>query len=155
MPLIKITQDKYTIVDSEDFEELKLFHWYFLNGYAANGVNGLMHRFILKAPKHLQVDHKNRDRLDNRRSNLRLCTLRQNRQNQNILSTNKSGYRGVSWHHGRWRAQIGSRVNGKSISIGLGSYLLKDDAAHAYDLMAVKLFGEFATINLPSLIDIP
>ena len=100
-----------------------------------------MHRLILGANKGLVVDHINGDGLDNRRSNLRICTPAQNRMNLRMNCRNKSGARGVSSYKrtGRWRAQIA--VGGKKIHIGIFDSIV--EASAAYEAKAAEVFGEF------------
>lgn len=76
------------------------------------------------------IDHINRERSDNRISNLRSVTKSENQQNRSINSNNKSGFMGVSWHGKslRWQAHI--RTNGKSRN--LGTYLTPEAASAAY-----------------------
>ena len=99
-----------------------------------------------------QVDHVSGDTLDNRRSNLRVCTPRQNSQNQVVTARGTSRFKGVHLRksrHGRvrlyhpWGATI--RVDGKKLKIG--SFRDEVDAARAYDRSARKHFGEFARLN--------
>lgn len=103
-----------------------------------------MHRLILSAPKNLEVDHKNGNTLDNRRSNLRLCTRSQNAAN---IPTNraKSGLRGVyfSKQKNKWKATITEGGREKH----LGYFLDKESAARAYDKAAEESFGDFARLN--------
>ena len=102
------------------------------------------------------VDHINGDTLDNRKSNLRLCTNTENCRNaakQKTANGNPciSQYKGVtktkSTVNGRnyeyWRAQI--CVDNKMIH--LGNHKTEEDAAVAYDRSAVKYFGDFANLN--------
>ncbi len=110
-----------------------------------------MHRLIMGAPVGVEVDHINGDGLDNRRSNLRLCTRSQNQGNQGKLmgqggAQPTSQYRGVTWNkaHRRWVAQIHS--NRKNIF--LGHFQCEVDAAKAYDHAAIEMWGEFARPNL-------
>ena len=65
-----------------------------------------------------EIDHINRDVLDNRKTNLRFVTHSQNIINAKIQSNNKSGHKGVSWakHMNKWRAQI--KDNGKTKHLG-------------------------------------
>lgn len=144
----------YALVDAEDYELVMGYRWHLdNNGYARantprdeNGKRGfvLMHRLIMKNPKS-DVDHKNWNRLDNRRSNLRLATRSQNIANSKLSSNNTSGYRGVVGDRAtsKWCAQIKS--NGKKRV--LGCFSSKEDAARAYDAAALEVFGEFASTN--------
>lgn len=154
MKRIKLTKGKYTIVDIQDFEYLIQQKWHLSsNGYAC-GITSRkkgkqqyirMHRLILNAPKNVQVDHINGNKLDNRRSNLRLCSKTENTRNRKIQYNNKAGYKGVHWHKSakKWKAQIS--VNGKVTHLGLFSN--KITAAKAYDFAAKKYHKQFAKCN--------
>jgi len=100
-----------------------------------------LHRFVCEAPPGMLVDHKNGDHLDCRLENLRVCTIAQNTQNQPMKKSNKTGYRGVSFHKqsGKYRAVISH--NGQYIHIGY--YDTPEIAAEKYRAEAKKLFGEF------------
>ena len=93
------------------------------------------------------IDHINHEKLDNRRSNLRICTTSQNCANMNIKRKNRgiSGFKGVRYHskNKNWNA----RITIKRKEIHLGCFTDKDVAAKAYDLAAIKYFGEFALTN--------
>ena len=104
-----------------------------------------MHRQILNAPADLCCDHKNHNGLDNRKANLRLCTVAQNNYNKRPLPNKTSKYKGVFWcsEAKKWRAEI--RQNDQRIHIGYYDY--EQDAAIAYDDYAIDLFGEFAYLN--------
>jgi len=104
-----------------------------------------MHRLIMDAPDGTDVDHRNMDRVDNRRSNLRLATRAENLRNQGLSRNNTSGFKGVSRLDGKWRAEI--RVKWKLIYLGL--FDDKVEAARAYDTAAKEHFGEFARLNFP------
>lgn len=108
-----------------------------------NGNVILFHRVVARAPDGLLVDHKDRDPLNNCKSNLRLCSQAQNSRNRGIAKHNRSGFKGVYANRGRWRAEI--NVNGKRIR--LGSYRDKVDAALAYDRAAVTFHGAFCVTN--------
>jgi hypothetical protein len=101
-----------------------------------------MHQLILGVSN---VDHRDNDGLNNRRGNLRISTQSQNVANAAARKTNKSGFKGVSWHSSNnlWRAVI--MVHGKQKY--LGQYADKVEAAKAYDEAALKFFGEFANTN--------
>lgn len=100
----------------------------------------------------IEVDHINCDPLDNRRSNLRICTRGENAKNrEKPRRASSSKYKGVSLHRdsGRWMAFIGLNRRCRYI----GSYKTDIDAAMAYDKAAIKIHGEFAKLNFPALID--
>lgn len=152
MKELRLFGGQTALVDDEDYELLSNLTWYEQkDGYArANirkGQQVLMHRFIMNAPSHLQVDHINRKRLDNRRANLRLCTQEQNHQNRTHTPRGTSKYRGVHWdkQQGKWRVHIS--VNGRTRHVGR----FKDEmeAVQAYNRAAREHFGEFAALDNP------
>ena len=102
-----------------------------------------MHRVILNAPPGREVDHINRNGLDNRRSNLRLATHAQNEANK----PPRGEYKGAYWckKSGRWRASI--RVDGRLRH--MGRFATREEAARVYDDAALEAFGEFAYLNFP------
>ncbi len=151
---IKLSYGKYAIVDAEDYDRLSQYKWCavqkprtcYAKTFDLDGAILSMHRVVANAPKGLFVDHINHNGLDNRKSNLRLCTKKQN--NRNLRPYGKtSRYKGVHWDKGsnKFRAKI--TYNGKSIH--LGRFVNEDDAAKAYDKKARELFGEFAYLNFP------
>ena len=110
----------------------------------------LMHRLILDAPDHLEVDHIDGDGLNNRRSNLRLATKSQNASNRRVIKPGKSSqYRGVCWNKkaGLWQAS--AHANRKGVYLGV--FEREEDAAVAYDQFAADTFGEFAVLNFPEV----
>lgn len=160
---IPLTQGKCAVVDAADFDFLSQWKWYAhfdkrcgkwyaerseRYGPRREGKKRLiqMHRILLNAPHGMDVDHKDGDGLNNRRSsNIRLATRHQNHGNRGPARGSVSGYKGVHYHsqNGNWRARIS--VNGKSKH--LGSFDSAEDAARAYDKAAVEYFGEFASLN--------
>jgi hypothetical protein len=148
MTWIPLTQNKYALVDDSDFELVTQHKWYYNEGYAVTYHKGQrirMHRLILGASKNQKTDHKNRDRLDNRRANLRVCTTQQNNRNISMRKDNTSGYKGVFLDKstGHWRPLV--YVDGKSKTCG--QFLNKQHAALAYDLWATFFHGEYASTN--------
>src|SRR3990167_164487 len=110
MKKIKLTQNKYALVDDEDFKELNQSKWLCdSSGYAGRDVGGrknkkriLMHRLLNNTPKGFHTDHINRDKLDNRKENLRTTTCSQNILNSKLSKKNTSGHKGVEWYKNRW-----------------------------------------------------
>lgn len=152
MKSIKLTQGYDTLVDDKDYEHLMQWNWYYNNGYAKRIIyeNGKakpiwLHRIINNTPEGKFTDHINRNTLDNRRLNLRICTKAQNVYNRKIRANNTSGFRGVSKipNTNMWRARI--KINGKEIQ--LGKFQNKIDAAKVYNDSAKNHFGSFAVLN--------
>lgn len=145
MKEIKLTQGKVAIVDDSDFEYLNQWKWFYFNGYAAKSKNILMHRLILNTPKGMETDHRNLNRLDNQRYNLRVVTRNQNQHNQTAYKTNSSGYKGVHWHKlgKRWQAQI--KVDGKQKYLGLYQSVII--AALAYNIASIGYHGQYGYRN--------
>lgn len=145
---IPLTKGFFAVVDSDDFDFLDCRRWYarVVRGgthvYAACSV-GTMHGFLMRPPTGMVVDHINGNTLDNRRSNLRICTAYQNRCNRILRRDARVKYKGVVWNCGSYKAQI--TVNRKVIY--LGRFQSELDAASAYDAAAREHFGEFARTN--------
>jgi hypothetical protein len=117
-------------------------------GYAARWKDGTMvtlHRVIMSAPSGVEVDHINRQRLDNRRCNLRLADRGGNARNCGRNRKNTSGYKGVHrvGRNGRW----GAAVVYEGENHWLGVFATAEEAAVTYDLAAMALHGEFAATN--------
>lgn len=151
MKTIPLTQDKFTIVDDEDFDSLSKHKWYAAKrgyGFYAQRQSKLItniqiHRVVLGAKKGEEVDHMNGDTLDNRKSNLRLVNRSQNEWNRGKQKNNTTGYKGVICRDGVFIARI--RVFGKLIN--LGSFRSKEEAAEAYNEGAKEYHGEYAYLN--------
>lgn len=155
MKHIQLTQGKVAIVDDEDYKALKDYNWcaikcknaFYAQRYVGiiNGkqVSIFMHREILglKYKDGKLSDHCDNNGLDNRRSNLRVCTAAQNVWNRR--SKGKHKYRGVSKFYHRWRSAIQS--NGKYSHLGM--FASEIEAAKAYDIAAKKMYGDFACLN--------
>ena len=136
--------DKWAVIDTTDLTRANEFtgYWsgwhnkhtksYYATGNIKleNGKRGIiwLHRWILNMfdPK-IQIDHKNRDTLDDTRYNLGIVTNSENHQNMNWHRANKAG---VTWHkhNQNWMAQI--TVGGKHIY--LGSFPTTKEASDAY-----------------------
>lgn len=151
------TKGEEILVDTEDYKKVNLFNWNCsLNGrvryarrfFRPSDTKKLgsqsMHRLILNEPEG-QVDHINGNGLDNRKENLRICTVQQNSCNRRKVKNSSSKYLGVTFHKRdkKWQAQI--KTNKKPIF--LGYFKTEIDAAKAYNSAALKYHGQFAKLN--------
>lgn len=156
MRVVEISGGNLTLIDDADFASVNEHIWS-TSGvceaskieYAWNGTIGRLHRFLLQPVDGFSVDHINGDGLDNRRSNLRLCSNRENSHNAAKRATRNcsSAFKGVYLADKKyWCAQI--QINGKKVN--LGRFADELSAARAYDLAALEHFGEFARLNFPT-----
>jgi hypothetical protein len=146
--VVHLTQGKLAVIDKRDAWVTKWKWSYHHTGYAFRNcrVAGkkrmvLMHRLIMNAPADLYVDHRDGDGLNNRRTNLRLCTNSQNQMNRHVVRS-ASGRKGVTWNKSvqKWQASI--KKDRRSYYLGCFSSL--DEAEAAYLSAAAEMFGEFA-----------
>lgn len=147
------------MVDDSDFESLNQFKWYAhrdsrapnnfyaqRNVWLPNGKQGTIKMdAVLMGAK--DVDHADGNGLNNQRDNLRCASRSQQAANRKLRTDNTSGFRGVRWAKGRWRAVIGFETK----IFHLGYFSDPVAAAHAYDRAAKKYFGEFARLNFPEI----
>jgi len=166
MKEIQLTQGKVALVDDDDYEMVNSIRWrslerkrnsgiscYYANGYVGT-INGkiksiLMHRLIIRnIPIGYEIDHIDRNGLNNQKSNLRICTSSQNNHNR-IKSPNKSSiYKGITYLTRKNRVKrylCRIFVDGESITIGC--FKTEIEAAIAYNKEIAKYHGEFSVLN--------
>jgi len=159
MKTIALTNGGVTVVSDRDYSYLRRWAWTrrpdnYAVRYEGNSRKPKNRRTVYlhlvvarRAGKcgRPQVDHRDLDRLNNCRSNLRVATMMEQRANQTKQRNNTSGFKGVFWHEptGKWMAQIGVRRR----HIYLGLFTSKRNAAQAYNQAARKHFGKFACLN--------
>ena len=143
------------LIDAEDLDRISVMSWskgkrgYPISHLSRKSKTGkravCLHRVLIQCPPNYDIDHISGDKMDNRKSNLRVCTHQQNMFNQKMRCTNSSGYYGVSFHKGarKWCAYI--HIGGKKLHLGL--FEDKQGAAEARDRAAELYFGEYARLN--------
>ena len=141
------------VIDAADIDRVSSVSWHENNGYGRTGPRAgrsYMHHFILgwNGTRRVNVDHINRDKLDNRRSNLRIVSVGDNNNNFSpTRKNNRSGHCGIFWDQGRGRWLASARVNGKSRHIG--RFVDQDDAITARDRWVIANRDEHATTIRP------
>ena len=153
MKTIELSSGKVAIVDDEDYELLKDYHWTFDGRYACRSnwnkeykkeSKIYMHKQIMGDPPasdiKLHIDHIDRNKLNNTRGNLRFVSQKQN--NRNVGPKNK--YKGVTKvRTGKFAAYIFS----EGTRHHLGTFIDEKEAARVYNARAKELFGEYAYLN--------
>lgn len=157
---ISLTQNRTSIINTSDINLIVIYKWcawfnkssksYYAKSNIGNHKVVSLHRFLLGVtdPK-LHVDHINGNTLDNRRSNLRICTAAENTKNHTKPHPrNKSGFRGVCWSKDKlkWKAYI--TLSGKHKHLLYSHNLI--EAAKAFDDAAIEYYQDFhGKLNFP------
>lgn len=148
----------FALVDDEDYPILSRIKWNITNGYAV-WKNVYMHHMVIGSRNSNYIpDHINRNKLDNRKKNIRFVTVQQNLMN----SSKRKGkgvtsiYKGVSLRREKsvrpWKACLSKTVNKKSVYHHIGYFDSEIKAAIAYDIKAKEIFGEYAAPNFPETV---
>lgn len=153
---IPLTRGKYAVVDADDYVWLSLHKWHAYRDrsgtwYARRWYHGKqisMHCEIMQPIEGYVVDHIDGDGLNNRRSNLRICTRAQNNRNRPKLKTkgHTSPYKGI-WRDKKTGKYFAKIRFGKPIF--LGCFTDEIEAARVYDRAAVKFHAKYARLNFP------
>lgn len=156
MKEILLTCGRIAFVDDEDYALVNQYSWSAgISRYAERTVHEKdgtqwtqrMHTLIMDLPEGMEVDHRDRNGLNNQRHNMRAATRWQNAANMVMpQGENGSGYRGVDQlPSGRWRVKISCNMRVQHV----GVFDTAEEAARAYDTAAKELHGEFAILNFP------
>jgi len=151
----KLGMGKFALVDDSDYDTLNRWRWQVhpWDGYVfrtkrikRDGVwrseGEFLHKRLCPSPFGMVTDHVNGDRLDNRRSNLRVATRGQNIQNAPVRRDNRLGYKGVVWR-AKSRDYV-AYINFQGRRICLKTYHSLEDAVAARRAAELKYYGEFA-----------
>lgn len=148
---IRLNRGDTLIIDERDYLSINKYSWTSNNGYVFRTKfdNGsakriYIHRHLTKAPDGMVVDHINGNPLDNRRSNLRVCTHKENSRNRKKPNSGLlSKFKGVRPRENGFEANVSTE--GKTYYVG--TFSSEIEAAIAYNQKATKLFGEYAMLN--------
>ena len=160
--IIQLPHGIFALIDSEDYERISKHRWSCIKNGAGNPravkraeyikegrttKTFYLHRELMNPPSEMCVDHIDGDPLNNQKNNLRVCSHSENAANIQRDPRSKSGFFGVYWHKGKekWKACIMRDYK----SIHIGYFITAEQAAIERDIVAVELFGEFATLNFP------
>jgi hypothetical protein len=160
MKNISLPNKQFTIIDDDNFNDISKYSWRLVGaGYVSRGVRlkakyggkhkiFYLHREIMGAKKGEEVDHINHNKLDNRKSNLRICNHRQNHLNRKGDSMSSSGFKGVSFKGNNCKDRPWcTRIFTNKKEIYLGNYATPQEAAKVYNIAAKKYFGDYAFLN--------
>lgn len=150
-------ENRFLLVDDEDYEKVKMYKWYFSKGAARHsyskkplrGRSIAAHYLIIQVPKGKQVKFLDENELNCQKSNLQIVTPGEKVIGRSAIR--KDGVKGIyflrskdKWFKDKWIAHIG--VNGRTIS--LGCFDAKEEAIKAYNEAAFKYFGKHAFLNI-------
>ncbi len=158
---VELSGGKESVIDAIDADKVAGYKWHCVRSgtkvnhrwYArrriekGHGQTIVLSRLLLNAAQGEQVDHINGNTLDNRRENLRICTSQQNSQNQKKTpKACTSKYKGVCWNKSSSKWMVYIRPPNEKLR-HLGYFDFEVDAAKVYNEEALKLFGEYASLN--------
>ena len=139
------------IFDCEDIKTVQLYRWYIDNyGYicasTSNHRSTKLHRLLMNAQNGEVVDHINGNPRDCRKSNLRIITQRENTYNSGARKSSTTGYKGVCFDKRRGKYAAYITPDGKHLA--LGYHGTPEAAAEAYNVAALRLYGDKARLNV-------
>ena len=158
------THGVHTILyDDGDADKIEPYSWLIMKGHSTyyakrslpRRTDGSrptplsLHRELIRCPKGMMVDHVNGNGLDNRRENLRICTMSQNMMNRDKTNQNSTGFKGVYKTGDSKLNPYSAKIQKDKKVYSLGHYKTAEEAARVRDRKAIELHGKFAYTNFP------
>lgn len=141
--IISTSRNKHianVIIDKDKIGKVEKYTWHYYGRYVLRRDRKTsLHRYLTNAPQNKVVDHINHNTLDNRMTNLRICTVAENTRHHQGYETNTSGRTGIYAESGKWRARI--KMNYKQIN--LGTFKEKSDAIKAREKAEEELYRDY------------
>ncbi len=153
MKVVPLSKGKSAIVDDDDFEWISEFRWHVNDwGYAVRNKRVTKGKFttvgmareIMEPPAGMEVDHIDRNKLNNSKSNLRIVDKQKNVWNRGANGNNLTGIKGVGWHKGHKKFHARIRTSERLIHLGYFTDIL--EAQRVYHDKAIELRGEFVPL---------
>jgi hypothetical protein len=153
---IPLPSGHVALIDDCDFALVSQFKWHtkktsggalYVATRTKDRKDVYMHRLILDCPVGMERDHINGNGLDNRRSNLRVCTRKQNAINCKAKPGKR--FKGVTPFAKSKQKPWGAQIHKDGKHYWLGAFATEEEAAKAYDIAAIRLHGEYARVNFP------
>ena len=146
----------FFVIDTQDLPAVSQFTWFLgKRGYPVAHASRKsstpnktfpLHRYLMNPEDGYDIDHITGDKMDNRRSNLRVCTHQENMFNQTLKSSNKTGFCGVSKNRRTGTYEAYLHINGSKKYLGM--YSSAEEAARVRDEAAMLYYGEYARLNM-------
>lgn len=169
--LVHLSRGAFAVIDAADVDLVRQYNWfaqrsreesslYAVRNLSEPGKQQKLEHLLLPPPSGMLVDHKNGQTLDNRRFNLRLCTVLENARNSSVRrgKIHAPQYKGVTQNKNGgkpWMVNIGVKLNARKTMLYVGIFDTEVEAALAYDTAAKLLHGEFARLNFRTDEDVP
>ncbi|AYV83595.1 MAG: HNH endonuclease [Hyperionvirus sp.] len=140
------SDEAYALVSKRSVDVILSFKWYvgkdgYPTGYGGRQRGIKMHKLVMQGVRGKVIDHINRNKLDNRLENLRICTYKENSYNTSRRNNKFKGVKKISEN------KYAATISKDGVSHSINNISSETEAAKIYDMMAEELFGTFAGKN--------